>query len=59
MGSFNDWVKESYLSQPKNRHVVEIADQIMTGTAYLHRIQTLKIQGLQIPNQYSQYHPSS
>lgn len=57
MGSFNDCVKESYLSQPKNRHVVEIADQIMTGTAYLHRIQTLKIQGLQIPNQYSQYHP--
>jgi PfaD family protein len=59
MGSFNNWVKNSYLSQPKNRHVVEIADQIMTGTAYLHRIQTLKIQGLQIPNQYSQYHPSS
>ncbi|WP_413173816.1 PfaD family polyunsaturated fatty acid/polyketide biosynthesis protein [Anabaena azotica] len=58
MGSFNDWVKDSYLSEPQNRHVVEIADHIMTGAAYLHRIQTLKIQGLQIPNQYSQYHPS-
>ncbi|MBK1986542.1 PfaD family polyunsaturated fatty acid/polyketide biosynthesis protein [Sphaerospermopsis aphanizomenoides BCCUSP55] len=58
MGSFNDWVKDSYLSEPKNRQVVEIADHIMVGAAYLHRIQSLKTQGLQIPSQYSQYHPS-
>ncbi|MBE9033939.1 PfaD family polyunsaturated fatty acid/polyketide biosynthesis protein [aff. Roholtiella sp. LEGE 12411] len=59
MGSFNDWVKGSYLSEPKNRRVVDVADQIMTGAVFLYRIQSLKIQGLQIPNYYSQYHPCS
>ena len=58
MGSFNDWVKGSYLSESKNRHVVDIANHIMTGAAFLYRIQNLQIQGLQIPDMYSQYHPA-
>ncbi|PHJ58161.1 2-nitropropane dioxygenase [Nostoc linckia z18] len=57
MGSFNDWVKGSYLSDPNNRRVVDVADQIMTGAAFLYRIQSLKIQGLQLSNYYSQYQP--
>ncbi|MGM3309236.1 PfaD family polyunsaturated fatty acid/polyketide biosynthesis protein [Anabaena sp. WFMT] len=57
MGSFNDWVRGSYLSEPKNRKVVELADHIMTGSTFLYRIQNLKIQGLQIPDEYSQYRP--
>ncbi|MFN6513355.1 MAG: PfaD family polyunsaturated fatty acid/polyketide biosynthesis protein [Nostoc sp. CreGUA01] len=57
MGSFNDWVRGSYLSDPNNRRVVDVADQIMTGAAFLYRIQSLKIQGLQVSNYYSQYHP--
>ncbi|MBD2682727.1 MULTISPECIES: PfaD family polyunsaturated fatty acid/polyketide biosynthesis protein [Nostoc] len=57
MGSFNDWVKGSYLSDPNNRRVVDVADQIMTGAAFLYRIQTLKMQGLQLSNYYSQYQP--
>ncbi|WP_341527600.1 PfaD family polyunsaturated fatty acid/polyketide biosynthesis protein [Nostoc sp. UHCC 0302] len=57
MGSFNDWVRGSYLSEPNNRHVVDVADQIMTGAVFLYRIQNLKIQGLQIPNYYSHYQP--
>jgi len=57
MGGFNDWVRGSYLTEPNNRHVVDIANQIMKGTAFLHRVQNLKIQGLQIPNYYGQYHP--
>jgi trans-AT polyketide synthase/acyltransferase/oxidoreductase domain-containing protein len=59
MGSFNDWVKGSYLAEPANRHVVDVADHIMKGTAFLHRIQSLKIQGLQLPNNYTQYRPES
>ncbi|HLP89658.1 MAG TPA: PfaD family polyunsaturated fatty acid/polyketide biosynthesis protein [Nostocaceae cyanobacterium] len=59
MGSFNDWVRNSYLAEPKNRRVVDIANHIMTGTAFLYRIQNLKIQGLQIPDVYSQYIPIS
>ncbi|MBF2014784.1 MAG: PfaD family polyunsaturated fatty acid/polyketide biosynthesis protein [Rivularia sp. T60_A2020_040] len=57
MGSFNDWVRGSYLSEPSNRRVVDIANQLMIGTSYLYRIQSLKMQGLQLPNFYSQYHP--
>lgn len=57
MGSFNDWVRDSYLSASKNRHVVDIANQIMTGATFLYRIQNLRIQGLQIPDIYSQYYP--
>ncbi|WP_414571055.1 PfaD family polyunsaturated fatty acid/polyketide biosynthesis protein [Nostoc sp. CCY 9925] len=57
MGSFNDWVRGSYLSDPNNRQVVDVANQIMNGTAFLYRIQSLKIQGLQVSDYYSQYHP--
>ncbi|NMF65015.1 PfaD family polyunsaturated fatty acid/polyketide biosynthesis protein [Brasilonema octagenarum] len=59
MGSFNDWVRGSYLAEPKNRRVVDVAHHIMTGAAYLYRIQSLKLQGLQISNDYCHYHPVS
>ncbi|HYW19234.1 MAG TPA: PfaD family polyunsaturated fatty acid/polyketide biosynthesis protein [Nodularia sp. (in: cyanobacteria)] len=57
MGSFNDWVRGSYLAEPDNRRVVDVAHHIMTGSAFLYRIQSLKIQGMQIPDDYSQYCP--
>jgi hypothetical protein len=47
------------LADINNRRVVDIADQIMTGAAYLYRVQNLKIQGLQMPEEFSQYHPVS
>ena len=57
MGSFNDWVRGSYLAETQKRQVVEVANHIMTGAAFLYRIQNLKIQGLQIPDEYTQYIP--
>ncbi|TAE60228.1 MAG: PfaD family polyunsaturated fatty acid/polyketide biosynthesis protein [Nostocales cyanobacterium] len=57
MGSFNDWVRGTYLAAPENRHVVDVAHHIMLGTAFLYRIQNLKFQGLQLPSFYSQYRP--
>ncbi|ODG99974.1 2-nitropropane dioxygenase [Nostoc sp. KVJ20] len=59
MGSFNDWVRGSYLSESNNRQVVDIANQIMTGAAFLYRMQSLKMQGLQMPSYYSEYRPST
>ncbi|MFW9263178.1 PfaD family polyunsaturated fatty acid/polyketide biosynthesis protein [Nostoc sp. CALU 546] len=59
MGSFNDWVRGSYLSESNNRQVVDIANQIMTGAAFLYRMQSLKMQGLQMPAYYSEYRPST
>ncbi len=57
MGSFNDWVRGSYLSESNNRQVVDVANHIMTGAAFLYRMQSLKIQGLQMPAYYSEYRP--
>lgn len=57
MGAFNDWVRPSYLADLNNRNVVDVAHHMMTGAIFLHRLQTLKIQGLQIPTRYNQYHP--
>ncbi|BAY62993.1 2-nitropropane dioxygenase, NPD [Calothrix brevissima NIES-22] len=59
MGSFNDWVRGTYLAEPQNRKVVDVANHIMIGAAFLYRIQSLKLQGLQIPDYYSQYRPAS
>ncbi|MFB2976447.1 PfaD family polyunsaturated fatty acid/polyketide biosynthesis protein [Microseira sp. BLCC-F43] len=57
MGSFNDWVKGSYLAEPNNRRVVDLAHHIMTGSAFLYRLQNLKLQGLWMPAQYWNYCP--
>jgi trans-AT polyketide synthase, acyltransferase and oxidoreductase domains len=57
MGSFNDWVKGSYLEDLQNRSVVNVASHLMTGAAYLYRVQSLKMQGLQMLPAYSHYRP--
>lgn len=57
MGAFNNWIRNSYLADLNNRKVVDVAENIMTGAAFLYRLQILKVQGLQIPNYYSQYAP--
>ena len=49
MGAFNDWVKGSYLGNYQNRGVADVAEQIMQGAAYLYRIQSLKMQGVEFP----------
>ena len=57
MGAFNDWVKGTYLEQYQNRMVADVAEQIMQGAAYLHRIQNLKTQGLSLPVEMEQFIP--
>ena len=58
MGAFNNWVKDSYLADPNNRNVLDIAYHIMNGAAYLYRLQNLKLQGITMPIQYFQYYPA-
>jgi trans-AT polyketide synthase, acyltransferase and oxidoreductase domains len=57
MGSFNEWVKGTYLEDYKNRLVVDVANQIMGGAAYLYRVQSLRVQGLEIGDFYGQFYP--
>jgi trans-AT polyketide synthase/acyltransferase/oxidoreductase domain-containing protein len=49
MGAFNDWVKGTYLEHYESRRVADVAEQIMEGAAYLYRIQSLKMQGVEFP----------
>ncbi len=57
MGAFNNWVKGTYLADPDTRHVADVAEHIMAGAAYLYRLQSLKLQGLQLPAHFNYYRP--
>lgn len=43
MGSFNEWVRGTYLEHPQNRQVAKVARYMMAETAYLYRRQTLQL----------------
>jgi PfaD family protein len=57
MGAFNAWVKDSYLVDPQQRRVVDVAHHILRGAAFLQRLQSLQVQGLRLPPPYTRYHP--
>lgn len=57
MGAFNDWVRGTYLELPQNRGAVDVARQILTGAAYLYRLQSLKVSGLQLPAHFAHFRP--
>ncbi len=54
MGAFNDWTRGTRLAEPENRHVVAVADQLMAGAAYLHRLADLRLQGFSVPTHWQQ-----
>ena len=58
MGAFNGWVKGTYLEQPTNRHVVDLARHILRGAAYLSRVRTLELQGVVLPPAVQRYVPA-
>ena len=49
MGAFNDWTRGTPLAEPANRHVVDVADRLIRGCAYLYRIRSLEMQGYRFP----------
>ncbi|HEX2915272.1 MAG TPA: PfaD family polyunsaturated fatty acid/polyketide biosynthesis protein [Chloroflexia bacterium] len=57
MGAFNDWVRGSYLEDPANRHVGDVAEQLMRGATYLYRVQNLNAQGVSLPVELRAYRP--
>ncbi len=57
MGAFNHWAAGSYLQEPANRRVVDVAYHIMQGAAYLYRLNHLKLLGLCLAPFYEQYRP--
>jgi PfaD family protein len=57
MGAFNDWTRDTYLGEPAGRRVADVAQHMMDGAAFLFRVQTLRTQGLEIPESYCRYCP--
>ncbi len=57
MGAFNAWAKGTYLETPENRSMADVAEQMMRGTAYLYRVQTLRMQGVDLPPQLATFVP--
>jgi trans-AT polyketide synthase, acyltransferase and oxidoreductase domains len=53
MGAFNDWVRGSYLEDPAERSVADVAGKLMDGAAYLYRLQSLRMQGLRVPPSFA------
>lgn len=59
MGAFNDWTRGTYLEEPVNRKVADVAQQLLQGAALLLREQTLRMQGIEIPANASWRAPNS
>ncbi len=57
MGAFNSWVKGTALEVPQNRHVVDVAMQILRGCACLYRVRSLEMQGVAFPAALRRYAP--
>ncbi|MCD6475362.1 MAG: PfaD family polyunsaturated fatty acid/polyketide biosynthesis protein [Anaerolineaceae bacterium] len=58
MGTFNDWVRGTYLEALENRHVVDMAEHLMRGCAYRYRLQNLQTQGIKLNQSLEAYHPN-
>lgn len=57
LGAFNIWVKGTYLEEYQNRDAPQVAIHLMTGAAFLQRINTLRQQGVVIPVELASYVP--
>jgi trans-AT polyketide synthase/acyltransferase/oxidoreductase domain-containing protein len=57
IGGFNDWTRGTYLAEPENRRVVDVARHLLNGAAYLERVQLLRQQGAQFAPGVDQYRP--
>jgi PfaD family protein len=57
LGAFNDWSRGTYLGQPENRHVTDVALQLLTGAAYLARVRLLDLMGVELPADLCTYRP--
>jgi PfaD family protein len=59
MGAFNEWTRGTYLEDYHNRHVADVAWQLLTGCAYRFRVQSLKLQSVSFPLDLESYYPAA
>jgi trans-AT polyketide synthase, acyltransferase and oxidoreductase domains len=58
MGAFNAWTGGSFLAEPQNRAVVQIALNIMEGAAVVTRAQQLRSCGVPVPAESFHFPPT-
>ncbi len=57
MGAFNEWAKGSFFEKPENRKVVDVAMNLLYGSALELRLTQLRNQGLHFADQLSSVTP--
>lgn len=57
IGPFNDWTRGTYLAEPANRRIADVSLHLLTGAAYLARVQSLRNAGVQVPARLAAYYP--
>ncbi len=57
MGAFNRWTEHSFLAEPSNRRVAQIALNLLEGAAAITRAQQLRTYGLPVPAQAFDFRP--
>ncbi|MEO6573009.1 MAG: 2-nitropropane dioxygenase, partial [Polyangiaceae bacterium] len=57
MGSFNRWTAGSFLAEPANRSVVQIAKNLLEGAAVITRAGQLRSYGVSVPPTAFQFRP--
>jgi trans-AT polyketide synthase, acyltransferase and oxidoreductase domains len=57
MGGFNAWTAGSFLAEPQNRTVVQIARNLLEGAAVVTRAQQLRSHGVHLPPTAFHYQP--
>jgi PfaD family protein len=57
IGAFNEWVKGSFLEKPENRKIVVVAMNILLGASYFTRLNWLRNQGINFPDDFYKFKP--
>lgn len=59
MGAFNQWVGQSFLSEPGARKAAIVAQNILAGAAYLSRVHILRQQRVPMTSEMMEFAPKS
>jgi PfaD family protein len=57
MGAFNEWARGSHLEDWRNRHVDDVARQLLRGACLLSRLHLLRLQGAEVPPEWESVRP--
>jgi hypothetical protein len=53
MGAFNEWARGTYMEKPENRRVAVVALNLLYGAAVQLRTQSLRMQGIPLPADFT------